>query len=365
MISRRELGRATLARQLLLERVPMDPLDAVRHLAGLQAQTAQTWYGALQSRLEGFDPQSLSDALEDRRAVRATLMRGTLHLVTAEDAVEWEPLIRPVVERVVSGAFNKALAGLDIDAVVAEGRRLLADGPISQADLGRGLQIRWPDRDRLALAVAVRRADPLIQATPRGLWKRSGQARLVNLEEWLGAPVAAVPCIDDLVRRYLNAFGPASVMDAQAWSGLTRLGEVFDRLRAELVTMADESGRELFDLPGAPRPAADTVAPVRYLYDFDNLLLSHADRSRFNIRNFFEWGWTMDGPQPSCLLIDGTVGGTWRIDRAKGRAVLEVRTFERLTADERRDVESEGAALLEFWAPGIEPDLRLERAVRS
>ena len=341
--SRRELGRATLARQLLLERVAMDPLDAVRHLAGLQAQTAQTWYGALQSRLIDFDPLVLSDALEQRRVVRATLMRGTIHLVTAEDALDWEPLLHPVVERVISGAFRKALDGLDLDEAIAEGRRLLAAGPMTAAELGRGLQVRWPDRDRLALSMAIRRADPLIQATPRGLWQRSGQAKLAPLESWLGASMNPAPSVDALVLRYLVAFGPASVMDAQAWSGLTRLREVFERLRPGLVVLTDEEGRELFDLPDAPRPAADTPAPVRCLYDYDNLLLSHADRTRFGMVNFFEWGWTMDGPQPSCLLIDGTVGGTWRLDRTKSTAVIEVRTFERTPAAVRAELETEGA----------------------
>ena len=362
--TRRELGRATLARQLLLERVAMDPLDAVRHLAGLQAQTAQTWYGALQSRLVAFDPQVLSDALEGREVVRATLMRGTIHLVAAEDALQWEPLIRPVVERVISGAFRKALDGLDLDPVIAEGRRLLADGPMTAAELGRGLRARWPDRDRLALSMAIRRADPLIQATPRGLWRRAGQAKFAPLEEWLGASVSTTPSVDALVLRYLAAFGPASVMDAQAWSGLTKLREVYDRLRPDLLTMTDEEGRELFDLPDAPRPASETHAPVRYLYDYDNLLLSHADRTRFGRVNFFEWGWTMDGPQPSCLLIDGVVAGTWRIDRSKTTAVLEVRTFERPSARERSELETEGAAMLAFWAPELEHDLRIELAVR-
>lgn len=365
MITRRELNRATLARQLLLERVPMDPVDAVRHLAGLQAQTAQTWYGALHSRLEAFDPRELSAALADRRVVRATLMRGTIHLVAAEDALTWEPLVRPVVQRTISGAFNKALAGLDLDDVVDEGRRLLADGPLTSADLGRGLQVRWPDRDRLALAMAVRRAEPLIQATPRGLWGTPGQAKLADLEEWLGARRVADPSIADFVLRYLRAFGPASVMDAQAWSGLTRLGEVFERLRPGLITMTDEDGRELFDLPDAPRPAADVDAPVRYLYDYDNLLLSHADRRRFNTVNFFEWGWTMDGAQPSSLLIDGVVAGTWRIDKGRHGAILEVRTFEPVNAAVTAEVETEGNRLLDLWAPGGERELRVQRAVRS
>lgn len=295
--------------------------------------------------------------------MRATLMRGTIHLVTAEDALEWEPLLRPVFERAVSGAFGKALAGIELDEVVDMGRELLAAGPLTSAELGRGLQERWPDRDRLALAMAVRRADPLIQATPRGLWQRSGQARLVELTTWVGGPVAEHPSVEQLVLRYLAAFGPASVMDAQAWCGLTRLAEVFERLRPQLITLTDETDRELFDLPEAPRPGADAEAPVRYLYDFDNVLLSHADRSRFNTRNFFEWGWTMDGAQPSCLLIDGIVAGTWRIDRSKNAAVVEVRTFDR--AKDVDGLHAEGAALLDFWAPGMDHDIRIQRAVRS
>jgi len=365
MITLRELSRATLARQLLLERVELDPLEAVERLAGLQAQTAQTWYGALQSRLVDFDPALLSDALEQRRAVRAVLMRGTMHLVAARDALEWEPLLRPVVKRVIMGAIRKALDGVDLEEVTAEGRRALEGAPLTAAELGRLLHTRWPDRDRTALADAVRVAFPLVQATPRGLWQRAGAAKLVPLQEWLGAEVAIQPSVDDLVVRYLAAFGPASVLDAQAWSGLTRLAEVFDRLRPRLVTMTAPSGRELFDLPDAPRPPGDAPAPVRYLYDFDNVLLSHADRSRFKTRSFFEWAWTMEGPLPSCLLIDGAVGGTWRIDRDKHRSVLEVRTLDRPGASTQHELEAEGAALLRFWAPDREHDIRIELARRS
>ncbi len=363
--TRRELGRATLARQLLLERVAMDPLDAVRHLAGLQAQTAQTWYGALQSRLIDFDPLVLSDALEQRRVVRATLMRGTIHLVSAEDALEWEPLLHPVVERVISGAFRKALDGLDLDEAIAEGRRLLAAGPMTAAELGRGLQVRWPDRDRLALSMAIRRADPLIQATPRGLWQRSGQAKLAPLESWLGASMNPKPSVDALVLRYLVAFGPASVMDAQAWSGLTRLREVFERLRPGLIVLKDEDGRELFDLPDAPRPASrhagSGAMPVRLRQP------AAVARRPQQIRHGELLRVGLDHGRPATELPAHRRHRRWylatRPDEVDGRARgphLRARSGSRSSGD----LESEGAALLEFWAPALTHDIRVERATR-
>jgi hypothetical protein len=353
----RELNRATLARQLLLERAVRDPVEAVAHLAGLQAQTPQTWYVGLWSRLAGFDPEAVGAALEDRRLVRLPAMRSTIHLLTADDAVAWRPLVDPVIERSTLGQFGRHLRDLERAALVAAARELTAQRPLLASELGRALADRFPGRDPDALAQGARAWLPMVQTPPRGVWGRSGRALQAPLDAWTApGPVSSVA---DLVLRYLAAFGPATVRDVQQWCGLTRLAEVVDTLRPGLVAFTDVAGGELFDLPDAPRPPADTPAPVRFLYDFDNLLLSHADRSRVvGDADHAAHGFGGDNAeQPRSVLVDGTVGATWRVTRARGAAVLTVRPFRRLTAGQADEVAAEGAALLAFLHPGDEHDL--------
>ena len=245
----RALNRATLARQLLLERSEMPVEAALEHLLGLQAQTPQTWYVGMWSRLRDFDPETLSAMVVQRRAVRIAVMRSTIHLVTARDAWGLRPLVQPAHDRMLQSNFGSRLAGLDRDEVVHEGRAIVEERPVTFKQLGERLRERWPEADPLALSMLIRTAVPLVQVPPRGLWRRSGPVAHTSMEAWLGEPPADLPSIDEVMVRYLAAFGPASVMDAQAWSGLTRLGEVFERLRPRLMSFRDDAGRELFDLP--------------------------------------------------------------------------------------------------------------------
>ncbi len=214
------------------------------------------------------------------------------------------------------GQFGRRLEGVDTDAVIAMGRAFVDERPRSFKELGDHLLTRWPDRDRMALEQSVRTGVPLVQVPPRGLWGRSGPIAHTSIEAWLGQPPREGATLDDLVRRYLGAFGPASVMDVQAWCGLTRLGEVIERLRPSLVAFRDEAGRELFDLPDAPRPDPDTPAPPRFLYDFENLLLSYADRSRTGDAAVARAIAPVTQEPISTFTIDGFVAGTWRIERA-------------------------------------------------
>ena len=179
----------------------------------------------------------------------------------------------------------------------------------------------------------------------------SGIAAHTTAESWLGSQLATNPSIDDVVLRYIAAFGPATVRDIQAWSGLTRLSEVTERLRSRLVSFRDEQGRELFDLPDAPRPDPDIPAPARFLYDYDNLLLSHADRSRFITDDYHKQGFTMDGPMPCIILIDGFTNGTWKIVRQRRDATLTIKPFKRLSPKDRTALTEEGARLLAFAEP--------------
>ena len=351
VLSVRALNRATLDRQALLRRVERSVPDALEGLVGMQAQTPHTAYVGLWGRLEGFRPEQLADRLVDRSVVRMALMRGTIHLVTARDAWGLRPLVQPVLDRAQRGQFDKRLAGVDIRAVVAMGRAFVDERPRTFRELGDHLLTRWPDRDRSALEQTVRTHVPLVQVPPRGVWGRSGPIAHTSIEAWLGTPPADLPTIDEVVRRYLGAFGPASVMDAQAWCGLTRLAAVFERLRPDLVTFRDERGRELFDLPEAPRPHPDTPAPPRFLYDFENLLLSYTDRSRAisspHIRTLAD----RTRESLSTFTIDGEVAGTWVIRREDVTATLAIRPIQRLAARDAAALTDEGHGLLAFAAP--------------
>jgi DNA glycosylase AlkZ-like len=260
VLDRRALNRATLA--LLLDRALMPALEAIERLAGMQAQAPHAPYVGLWTRLSRFRALELSDLIDSRRAVRAPLMRATLHLVSATDYIAFRPVVKPVLERGFAGSpFD--VSGVQTQALIAAGRELIAEHPHSRAELGELLAQRWPASDPASLAQAITYLVPVVQVTPRGLWGNSGQPRWTTSDEWLGRSLTAEPSPEHVVNRYLAAFGPATVKDIQAWSGLTRLAEVVDSLRARLRTFRDEQGAELFDLPDPPRPDPDTPAPPR------------------------------------------------------------------------------------------------------
>jgi Winged helix DNA-binding domain len=228
------------------------------------------------------------------------------------------------------------------------------------SELGQGLAARWPDHPAAALAQAVRAYVPLVQVPPRAVWGRAGQSRHTSAEHWLGGKPGTAPASDadlaGLVTRYLAAFGPATARDVTAWSGLTGLGPVLEQLRPSLATFTDEQGAELFDLPAAPRPGADVPAPVRLAAEFDNLLLSHADRTRMvsaeNLKRFY----TINGIFPGSVLIDGFVAGLWRLARHKKTATLTIQLFG--GPPEPDQVTSEAERMLAFCAPGADHDIR-------
>jgi hypothetical protein len=350
VLSLRALNRATLARQLLLERSALEPVAALEHLVGLQSQTPQTWYTGLWSRLADFDAAAFGALLESREVVRMALMRSTIHLVSASDSLFLRPLVQPVTERGARAAYGKRWVDLDLQEVGAVARALLEPAPLSFAELGAALRERWPDRDGAALAQAARTVLALVQTPPRGVWGKSGLAKHSPAESWLGRPLESAPSIETMVLRYLGAFGPASVRDVQAWSGLTRLSEVVERLRSGLLVFRDENGRELFDLPDAPRPSEETPAPVRFLYDFDNLLLSHADRARVISFDPVAGGGIRNGQLPNYALVDGFVRASWRLGLTRALATLTIAPVDRLRAAEVTALRREGSALLGFLA---------------
>lgn len=364
VLTRRTLNRAILDRQLLLRRTAIPAEAAIEHLVGMQAQNPFDPYTALWSRLEGFEASELSTLIAERRAIRAVaMMRTTIHLVTARDWLTLRPILQVVQERgfKTGSPFARNLVGLDIDEVIDAGRRLLDEKPRTGNAIGKALAERWPGRDVSSLGYAVRYLVPLAQIPPRGLWGRSGQPILATPERWLGRSIATDTAPDEMILRYLAAFGPATVNDIQTWCWLTRLGDVVERLRPRLRTFRDESGRELFDVPDGSLPDPDTPAPPRFLPTYDNIVLSHKDRSRM-LGDQAAWSVGPnqfdDAFRGGSVLVDGFVSAGWRVEKADGRATLVVLPVVALAEADRADVADEAARLLAFLTPDHTPDVR-------
>ncbi len=360
VLSRRTLNRTLLARQLLLERVDRPAQEVIEGLVGLQAQEPPDPYVALWTRIDGFDPLSLSGLIEQRGAVRMGHLRGTLHLVTARDALAHYPLVADVMARSWrSSPFAKRLVGVDLQPVLARAREILEERPRTPAELGAVLGLDWPDLDSTSLAYAARFLLPLVQVPPRGLWQKTGRPTNTTAEAWLGHPMAAAPSVDDLVLRYLAAFGPATVSDIRVWSWLTGLREVVERLRPRLWMFRDEAGRELLDVEDGLMSEADVPAPIRFLPQYDNVFLSHDDRSRI----LSDGVSVPDLAWRGGVLVDGFVAAAWRIDRERRRAAMTVTLAQPASAGERLAIEAEAERLLEFVA--ADADAREIRLVEA
>lgn len=347
-LTTRALNRATLARQWLIGRVNATPLEAIEHLVGLQAQAPNPPYYGLWTRLAAFRRDDLTALINERRVVRAACQRSTLHLLGARDFLALRGLLDALLERGLQGAHGKQLAGLDLIAVAKAGDALLRKQALTNAELGTRLAERWPGRDTTSLASVLRCHRALVHVLPAGTWDHHKSAALAHAERWLDATIEKKATIDRWVPRYLAAFGPASVKDMQTWSGLTGLAAAFERQRDALVTFRDARGVELFDLPDAPRPDADTPVPPQFLAEFDNLLLSHADRTRVVAAEHQKRVMTVNGLVRGAILVDGFVQGIWRIERGKAAATLSIEPFAALAKKTREALAQEGERLLSF-----------------
>jgi Winged helix DNA-binding domain len=360
VLTARSLNRASLARQLLLERsTSVDPLTAVERLVGLQAQNPLDPYLALWSRLADFDPGVVGGAMEDRRLVRIVVMRGTIHLVTADDAVALPPVVQPVLDMEIARhpEFSPHLRDLDLAPLLAFTRSVLAEQPSTMTRLRAAIADRFPDVHPGAVAYATRCHVPLVQVPPRGVWGKKGQVTLAPVETWLDRPLGTTTAPDGAVLRYLAVFGPATVADVAAWTRLTAMREVLDRLAPRLRTFADERGRTLYDVPDGLLPDPDVDAPVRFLPEYDNALLSYADRTRFAPDDDRRFRGAAEGAFKGSVLVDGRVRAIWAPDRAapKGRPTVVV-THHLLTAAQAADVEAEARRMAVFWLGATSED---------
>lgn len=348
ILTLRELNRTTLARQLLLERASLPAFDAIERVAGLQAQLPNPPYIGLWTRLQAFERGELTRLIEDRQAVRATMMRSTLQLMTANDYVLFRLALQPALTRAMYGFFGARAKSIDVEQIVAA-RTYVQEKPRTFIEIRAHLAELFPAIDPALLAYAVRAHLPLVQIPPGGTWDFGGSPAHAEASAWLERSlVAPAEGLCSLVLRYLAAFGPATVKDIQTWSGLTRLQEVVRELRPQLCTFRDEQGNEHFDLPESPRPSGSTSAPARFLPEFDNLLLAHADRRRVMPDKYRSSVFLTVGRVRATFLVDGFVRGTWRIERARNAAHLIIEPFEPLPDEARYELIVEGERLIRF-----------------
>ena len=350
-LSLRELNRALLARQLLLERQQLSAAEAVARVGGLQAQASAPPFIGLWTRLRDFHEAELQELLDAREVVRATMMRHTIHFVTARDYGWLRQTVQPALDGNFASQTRKRLAGVDLEPFLAAARSAFAERPLTFAEVKTLVRALDPDGDVDAIVYGVRTHLRLAGVPNGSRWRFGGRAPFVLAEDWLGQPLPADGDPREMVRRYLAAFGPATPADATAWSGVPGLRPVFEALREELAVVRDERGRELFDLPDAPRPPADTPAPVRFLPQFDNTLLGHQDRTRVIADAHRPRVYLVGGRMLGTLLLDGFAAAAWRIERTRAGAVLTVEPFRRLTKAERSALEPEAEALLGFTEP--------------
>jgi hypothetical protein len=327
------LSRAMLARQLLLKREKLSIEAAVERIGGMQAQLARAPFVGLWTRLQKMQRDDLQRALDDKRVVRATFNRGTLHLVTADDYVALRGTIQIALDHGMRGILKERLKEGDTKKVVETARKFFETPKTMDELRDSGLF----DGDIRAKTYAARCLVPLVQL-------HDGSARFVLAEKYLKRKIPTKVDEAELVRRYLAAYGPATIADAQVWSGIPNLKDAFAKL--ELVAFG-----KYFDLPKAPRPDEETPAPPRFLPEFDSTLLAHKDRRRVIADEHRKAVYLPALRVAATILVDGVVAGTWVVKRDKKAATLAITPFGKLAKANKDALAEEGAALVRFMEP--------------
>ena len=347
----RALNRATLARQHLLDRRAAAPHDALAELVALQAQAPRPPFVGLWSRVRDLTRETVVRSIRRRTIVRATTMRGTIHLMTARDFLRFRSCLQSGLDDVLAGILRARLAGLDMQALDQLGRAFFAT-PRTFDDLRHELAEAGV-RDVRAAAYAIRLRVPLVQVPEDASWAWPARARFQTAASYLGREPAATDGADALVLRYLAAHGPASARAVAAWAGMRELAGALERLRPKLTVVPGPGHTELFDLPDAPRPGPDAPAPIRFVPEYDNLIVTSADE-RVLPRAFRRAVFLPGLRVAATLLVDGFVHATWTSERAKDRARLVIRPLATMARAVRDEARAEGEALLRF----LEPDAR-------
>jgi hypothetical protein len=354
VLTLRELNRATLARQFLLERTARTPLEVIRWLVALQGQVSNAPYVGLWTRIHTFQRADLTGLLENKRVLRASSLRGTLHIIATDDYLLFHPLLKPALTRNLH-LFAQRTEDFDLDHFIAEMRAYVREQPRTAVELRAKMEELYPGMGKQQIADSVRMHMALIQILPAGTWGFTGKPVHMEASMWLGHPFPdADSALSQLVRRYLAAFGPASVKDIQQWSGIAGIRPTIEALRPELLTFRDELGRELFDLPDAPRPSEDTPVPVRFLPEFENMLFSYEERGRIVNRAYFPAIFTQNGQNCATFLVDGFVAGSWKIERGPTSATLAIYPFNPLTSDVQAELQEEGERLMRWVLDGAD-----------
>jgi len=348
VLTLREINRAMLSRQLLLERSPLAIPQAIESLIGLQAQSSAAPFIGLWTRLRDFHREDLARLIDDHSIVKATLMRATLHLSTAEDYLQLRATLQPVLTQASDAISRGRGAGFDVEKVIDAARKYIAEKPRSFADISAMLTELMPDTDVGAMRYTVRTHLPLVQVPISGGWSYPGNPQFALAEKWLDKPVPRKVDVSALVLRYLAAFGPASATDMQTWSGLPKLKDVFEKLKPRLKVYRDEQGRELFDLPEMEARDGDTPAPERFLPEFDNILLSHSKRTRIIAEEYRSKVFLPGLRVRPTFLVDGFVRGGWKVEKSKGTATIVLEPFDKLTRQNRASLGEEAERLVRF-----------------
>jgi hypothetical protein len=357
ILSLRELNRMTLARQFLLERQDLPVTSVIEQLVGMQAQQAQPPFVGLWSRIKNFQRDDLMRLLHAHSVVKATLMRATLHLFTASDFVAFRHTLQPALAAAANEIASRRGGEFDVQMVLDKAKKYIAAQPRMYSEISDMLAALLPDVDIGSMRYTVRTHIPMVQVPVAAGWGYPGKPQFTLAEEWIGKPIQVEDRINTLVFRYLAAFGPASAIDMQTWSALPDLKPVFEKLRPELMVYRDESKRELFDLPaglGTAIPEVDSPSTVRFLPEFDNLLLSHSNRRRI-LADVHRSKVFLPGLRVAAtILVDGFVAGVWKTSVGKGAATLNIEPFSPPDQSTKQALLEEAEDLVRF----IEPDAK-------
>ncbi|HEV2460389.1 MAG TPA: winged helix DNA-binding domain-containing protein [Ktedonobacterales bacterium] len=351
LLTLRDLNRATLARQMLLERTSLPVTDAIERLGGMQAQLNSAPFVGVWTRLQDFGRAQLAEAIERRAVMKATWLRATLHLLTAADYARFRTTLAPALAGAADSIIERRGVQFDREAVLAAARRFIAEQPRTFAEISAMLSALLPEEDVGAMRYTVRTHLPLVQVPSPGGWSYPSQPAFALAEPWIGRTVDSEARLRELALRYLAGFGPASPADMQTWSGLPKLKDLFEQSRPELRVFKTDGRRELFDLPNAPLPGGDAPAPVRFLPEFDNLLLSHSNRTRILADEHRSRVYLPGLRVAATILVDGFVQGVWSVERARKAATLVIAPFGALSARDRDALAAESERLVRFVEP--------------